>query len=226
MRRGEIYYGDDITMSEWPDMDPLSTDVLTFWFGDTDLSREMERRDVWFRSTPEFDAELAQRYREVHERAGGGAFDHFVENPADCLALTLILDQVPRNIYRASPRAFGTDAKAREIARIALDRGHDQLVAKWHKIFLYLPFEHSENLEDQDRACALYEPLGEDRSMEAALGHREAIRKFGRFPHRNVCLGRENTPEEELYLEDPPLWGKTAAEVAEIEARKAASGES
>lgn len=206
-------------------MDPLSTDVLTFWFGDTDLSREMERRDIWFRSTPEFDHELTQRYREVHERAGGGAFDHFVETPADCLALALFLDQVPRNIYRGTPRAFATDAKAREVARIALDRGHDRQMAKWQKIFLYLPFEHSENLEDQDLACALYEPLADERSFEAALGHREAIRKFGRFPHRNVFLGRENTPEEEAYLQDSPLWGKTAAEVAEIEARKAAQGE-
>ena len=202
-------------------MDPLSTDVLTFWFGDTDLSREMERRDIWFRSTPEFDAELAERYGEVHERAGGGAYDHFVENPADCLALALLLDQVPRNIYRATPRAFGTDAKAREVARIALDLGHDQGIANWHKMFLYLPFEHSENLADQDRACALYEPLGEERSYEAALAHREAIRKFGRSPHRNGFLGRANTAEEEAYLEDPPLWGKTAAEVAEIEQRKA-----
>ncbi len=203
-------------------MDPLSTDVLTFWFGDTDLAKEMERREVWFRSTPEFDAELTQRYREVQERAGGGAFDHFIENPADCLALALLLDQVPRNIYRGTPRAFATDAKAREVARIALDRGHDQAMEKWQKIFIYLPFEHSENLEDQDLACTLYEPVADERSLEAALGHREAIRKFGRFPHRNICLGRENTPEEDVYLEDPPLWGKTAAEVAEIEQRKAA----
>ncbi|MEP4377364.1 MAG: DUF924 family protein [Alphaproteobacteria bacterium] len=203
-------------------MDSLSIDVLTFWFGDTDLTRDMEKRDIWFRSTLEFDAELAARYREVHERAGGGAFDHFVENPADCLALAVILDQVPRNIYRATPRAFATDAKAREVARMALDLGHDRGMANWHKMFLYLPFEHSENLADQDRACALYEPLGEERSYEAALAHREAIRKFGRFPHRNEFLGRVNTPGEEAYLEDPPLWGKTAAEVAEIEQRKAA----
>lgn len=203
-------------------MDPLSTDVLTFWFGDTDLSRETERRDIWFRSTPEFDAELDRRYREVHERAGGGAFDHFVETPADCLALALILDQVPRNIFRGTPRAFGTDAKAREVARIALDRGHDREMASWRKIFLYLPFEHSEDLADQDLACALYEPLGQERSYQSALAHRETIRKFGRFPHRNEFLSRVSTPEEEAYLEDPPLWGKTAAEVAEIEQRKAA----
>ncbi len=203
-------------------MDPLSKDILTFWFGDTDLARDRERREVWFRSTPEFDAAIVDRYADVHERAGGGAFDHFVESPADCLALIIVLDQFPRNIFRGSPRAFATDAKAREITRIALDRGHDVSLSVWHRIFMYLPFEHSEYLADQDRACALYEPLGEERSLQAALGHRDAIRRFGRFPHRNDVLGRTNTPDEDLYLEDPPLWGKTAAEVEEIERRKAA----
>jgi len=202
-------------------MDPLSTDVLTFWFSDTDLSRDMERRDVWFRSTAEFDAELISRFRDAHERAGGGAYDHFVDDPASCLALVLMLDQFPRNIFRGSPRAFGTDAKAREVTRIALDRGYDRGMASWRRIFLYLPFEHSENLADQDRACALYENLGQERSLQSALDHREAIRTFGRFPHRNDVLGRVSSPEEEAYLQDPPLWGKTEDEVAAIEQRKA-----
>lgn len=202
-------------------MDPLASDILTFWFGGTDLAAEMARREIWFRSTPEFDAELARRYGDVHERAGGGAFDHLAVNPADCLALVLLLDQVPRNIHRGSPRAFGTDAKAREIARIALDREHDRGLSTWHRLFFYLPFEHSEDLADQDRACALYETVGDERAYRSALDHRDAIRRFGRFPHRNTVLGRESTPEEETYLQDPPLWGKTAAEVAEIERRKA-----
>ena len=202
-------------------MDPLSTDALTFWFGDTDLSRDMERRDVWFRSTAEFDAELISRFRDAHERAGGGAYDHFVDDPASCLALVLMLDQFPRNIFRGSPRAFGTDAKAREVTRIALDRGYDRGMASWRRIFLYLPFEHSENLADQDRACALYENLGQERSLQSALDRREAIRTFGRFPHRNDVLGRVSSPEEEADLQDPPLWGKTEDEVAAIEQRKA-----
>lgn len=206
-------------------MDPLASEILTFWFGHTDLTREMERREIWFRSEPDFDAEITTRFREIHERAGGGAFDHFVETPGACLALAIVLDQFPRNMYRGSPRSFGTDAKAREVARIALDRGHDQGLSSWHRTFLYLPFEHSENMEDQNRACALYETLNQERSLQAALDHREAVRRFGRFPHRNAVLGRANTPEEEEYLEDPPLWGKTAAEVAEIERRKAAAGD-
>lgn len=206
-------------------MDLLATDILTFWFGDTDLARKMERREIWFRSEPEFDAEITARFQEIHERAGGGAFDHFMEAPGECLALAIVLDQFPRNMYRGSPRSFGTDAKAREVARVALDRGHDKVMSSWHRTFLYLPFEHSENMDDQNRACALYETLDEGRSLQAALDHREAIRKFGRFPHRNAVLGRENTPAEEEYLKDPPLWGKTAAEVAEIERHKAAAGD-
>ena len=206
-------------------MDPLASEILTFWYGHTDLTREMERREIWFRSEPAFDAEITTRFQEIHERAGGGAFDHFMDIPSACLALAIILDQFPRNMYRGSPRSFGTDAKAREVARIALDRGHDQVMSSWHRAFLYLPFEHSENMDDQDRACALYETLGHERSLQAALDHREAIRRFGRFPHRNAVLGRANTPEETEYLKDPPLWGKTAAEVAEIERRKATTGD-
>lgn len=206
-------------------MDPLTSEILTFWFGDTDLTREMERREIWFRSEPEFDAEITVRFGEIHARAGGGAFDHFMESPAECLALTIILDQFPRNMYRGSPRSFGTDAKAREVARRALALGHDKVMSTWHRTFLYLPFEHSENMDDQDRSCALYETLNQERSLQAALDHREAIRRFGRFPHRNAVLGRANTPAEEAYLKNPPLWGKTAAEVAEIERRKAAAGE-
>lgn len=205
-------------------MDALSEDILTFWFGDTDLERDMERREVWFRSTPYFDAEIDRRYREIQERAGGGAFDHFTEDPADCLALVLMLDQFPRNLYRGSPRAFGTDAKSREVTRLALERGYDRGIGLWHRLFFYLPFEHSEVLADQERGCALYEDVGDERALEAARGHRDAIRRFGRFPHRNAALGRANTPEEDAYLEDPPLWGKTAAEVAEIERRKADAG--
>ena len=205
-------------------MDPLASEILTFWYGHTDLTGEMERRDIWFRSEPDFDAEITMRFQQIHERAGGGAFDHFMGAPAESLALAIILDQFPRNMYRGSPRAFGTDAKAREVARGALDRGHDKGISSWHRTFLYLPFEHSENMVDQDRACALYETLGQERSLQAALDHREAILRFGRFPHRNSVLGRENTPEEEEYLKDPPLWGKTAAEVAEIERRKSSQG--
>ena len=137
-------------------------------------------------------------------------------------SLVIALDQFPRNIFRGTPRAFASDAKAREIARTALERGHDEGLGPSFKAFFYLPFEHSERLADQERAVALYEGLGEERPLEAALGHRDAIRRFGRFPHRNEVLGRENTPEEAEYLKAPPSWGLTAAEFAEWEREKEA----
>ena len=203
-------------------MHPVADDILTFWFQTTDLSAELERRQVWFRSTPEFDREIARRYTDIHERAAGGAFDFFVETQAECLALVLMLDQFPRNIFRGTPRAFGSDAKAREIARAALERGHDLGLCAAFRVFFYLPFEHSENLADQERGVPLYRALDEERALNAALGHRDAIRRFGRFPHRNAVLGRENTPEEAEYLKAPPSWGLTAAEFAEWERDKEA----
>lgn len=209
-------------------MHPVAEDILTFWFETADLSADLERRQVWFRSTPEFDREIAERFTEVHERAAGGAFDRFVESRAECLALVLSLDQFPRNIFRATPRAFGSDAKAREIARIALDRGYDQGICTAFRMFFYLPFEHSETLADQERSVPLYRGLNEERSLQSAIGHRDAIRRFGRFPHRNEVLGRESTAEEAEYLKEPPSWGLTAAEFAEWErereARERAAG--
>ena len=203
-------------------MDPLAREILLFWLGTTDLTSEIERRDIWFRSTPEFDAYLSRTYLAAHEQAASGALDHFADRAADCLSLIILLDQVPRNVFRGTPRAFATDAKAREFTRHALDRGYDRGLTKWPKTFMYLPFEHSEELADQERGVKLYATLNDERSLTSAKGHRDAIARFGRFPHRNAVLGRTNTPEEDEYLKDPPLWGKTAAEVAELEARIAA----
>lgn len=202
-------------------MHPVAEDILTFWFETTDLSAEIERRQVWFRSTPEFDRALAERYTATHERAAGGAFDGFVDSREECLALAIALDQFPRNIFRGTPRAFGSDAKAREVARIALDRGYDADICAAFRAFFYLPFEHSENLADQERAVTLYRTLNQERSFESALGHRDAIRRFGRFPHRNAVLGRDDTPEEADYLREPPSWGLTADQFAEWQREKA-----
>ncbi|MDE0030842.1 MAG: DUF924 domain-containing protein [Deltaproteobacteria bacterium] len=204
-------------------MEPLSKEILTFWFETLDLSTEMDKRQVWFRSTPEFDQYLVDHYTEVQERAAAGEFDHFKETVEDCLTLILCLDQFPRNIFRGTPRAFATDPKAREVAGYALAKGYDRGLSRWPRTFIYLPFEHSEQLADQERALVLYGSLGVEDSMRSAVGHHAAIKRFGRFPHRNAVLGRPNTPEEDEYLKDPPMWGKTAAEAAELEARKAAA---
>ena len=205
-------------------MHPVAEDILTFWFETTDLSAVFERRQVWFRSTPEFDREIAERFTDIHQRAAGGAFDRFVETREECLAVTIGLDQFPRNIFRGTPRAFGSDAKAREIARIALERGYDEGLCSAFKAFFYLPFEHSESLADQERALVLYRGLDEERPLQAAIGHHDAIRRFGRFPHRNAVLGRDNTPEEAEYLKAPPSWGLTAEEFTEWEREKEARG--
>ena len=133
----------------------------------------------------------------------------------------LALDQFPRNIFRGTLLAFWADAKAREIARIALARGHDRAVSGICREFFYLPFQHSESLADQERSVGLYLGLGETTSLEFAIAHHDTIRRFGRFPHRNAVLGRVNTPEETEYLKDPPSWGASAAEVSEAEDSKA-----
>ena len=207
-------------------MDTIAEKILTFWFGTVDLSGAIERRPVWFKATPEFDADLVRNFAAVHSRAARGDLDRFVDEPAECLALIIALDQFPRNLYRGTPRSYATDAKARATAVLALDRGYDRGFSHFPRVFAYLPFEHSEALEDQDRAVELFSALGEGRSTESAIAHRDAIRRFGRFPHRNRILDRTNTPEEDEYLKDPPLWGMTAAEAEELEKRKAEPEES
>lgn len=202
-------------------MDPIAQDVLTFWFGTTDMSADLEKRQVWFRSTPEFDRHLIDHYAELHEQALAGALDHLMQSAEDCLALIIALDQLPRNIFRGTARAFAADPKARDVAHHSIGAGYDKNLSRWPRTFAYLPFEHSEELADQERALELYLGLDNEESMKSAVGHHDAIKRFGRFPHRNVVLGRQNTPEEEEYLKDPPLWGKTAAEVEEAEMKKA-----
>lgn len=208
-------------------MDPVAEEILTFWFGTTDMTVEIEKREVWFRATPEFDRQLTERFRFVHDRAAASAFDHFVREPGECLALIIALDQFPRNMFRGTARAFATDAKAREIARQAIAAGYDMRFSRWPRSFAYLPFEHSEALVDQQQALVLYRSLGDKESMKYAIAHHDVIERFGRFPHRNAILGRRNTPEEDDYLRDPPLWGKTAAEVEALEKQNAggATGE-
>jgi len=203
-------------------MDSVAKNILTFWFNTTDMSTDFEKRAVWFRSTPEFDAQLIEEFRDNHEQAATGALDHLMDNAEECLALIISLDQFPRNIFRGSARAFATDAKAQELAKHAVTQGYDKNYSRWPKTFCYLPYEHSEELADQEQALILYKGLDSEESLKSAIGHHDAIKRFGRFPHRNSVMGRTNTPEEEVYLKDPPLWGKTAAEIEELEKQKAA----
>jgi len=200
----------------------LVDDVLTFWFETTDLAQEMEKRDLWFKSEPEFDQAIHDQFMEAYEQAARGELDDLKETANGCVALIIILDQFPRNLFRGSAKSFAADPKAREIARYALEKDYQSGLALWPRIFTYLPFEHSEELADQDLSLSLFEGTGVESALQAAVGHRNAILKFGRFPHRNEVLGRENTPEEDEYLKTPPSWGKTKAEMEELERQQAA----
>jgi uncharacterized protein (DUF924 family) len=198
-------------------MHPIAEEILTFWFGTVDLTADIQKRDVWFKSTPEFDAELIENFSECHERAAAGEFDHFRETAAHCLALIVALDQFPRNIYRGSAKAFHTDEKACAISHHALAQGFDTHIGLEPRKFFYLPLVHSEKLSDQELAVEKYRAFDDEKSLKSSIGHRDAIRQFGRFPHRNSILSRTNTPEEDEYLKTPPTWGMTAAEAAENE---------
>ena len=201
-------------------MDNLAAEILTFWFGSTDLAKPLEKRQVWFRSTPQFDQEIKDRFTETHKRASEGDLDYLKGTPGEYLSLIIVLDQFPRNIYRGTPKAFASDPKALETSSLALDLAYDARFGLRQKVFTYLPFEHSENLKDQERAFSLFMKLDDDDAKKSALGHFDAIKKFGRFPHRNKILGRLNTPEEEEYMKNPPMWCKTAAEAEELEIAK------
>jgi uncharacterized protein (DUF924 family) len=173
--------------------------VLEFWLSPAS-------RPLWFKKEPAFDDEIRRRFEGVHERAAAGHLADWQNTPEGSLALVICLDQFPRNMYRGTPRAFATDEKARLVADWAVDRGFDlRFKDEQVRFFFYLPFEHSESIDDQHRCVELVRRNcpGDAEILRYALLHREVIETFGRFPHRNAILGRRNTPEEEEYLKRP-----------------------
>jgi uncharacterized protein (DUF924 family) len=173
-------------------------DVLDFWFAG-DGTRY---RAAWFKQDAAFDADCA-RFADALRAARCGALDHWDDTARGMLALIVLLDQLSRNLHRGSPDSFAADAQARALARDAVARGLDRLLHPVERCFVYLPFEHSEDLADQNESVRLFETmrlaLG-DSTVEHAYRHRDLIRRFGRFPHRNAVLGRASTPEELRYL--------------------------
>lgn len=171
-------------------------DVIAFW-------REAGP-DKWYAKDAAFDTEIAARFGEAYHQAARGELDDWITTPEGTLALILLLDQFPRNMFRGTARAFATDPIARDVADFAYTAQFDG--AEWGDlgVFFYLPFEHSESLADQDRGVALCEALdaasGSDWARWARM-HRDIIRRFGRFPHRNTALGRETTDEEQEFLD-------------------------
>jgi len=179
--------------------------VLDFWFGPAAL-RGKARRE-WFSKDDAFDAEVRRRFGALHRAAALRALEPWRASPQPMLALVVVLDQFSRNLFRGDARAFMQDAHARECAREAIARGDDLLLLPVERQFLYLPFEHSEDLADQQRGVELtrsLEAFDETRGTVVwAEKHRAIIERFGRFPHRNAALGRETTPEEREFLAQP-----------------------
>lgn len=179
-------------------------DVLDFWFGED--ANEFQN-DRWFRGGESVDAIMAAQFTSTLNIALTGLLDSWATTPEGALALVIVLDQFSRNIHRGTPRAFLGDPKARRIADTAIKAFHDRELTPVQRVFLYLPFEHSEDLEDQDRSARLFSRLSSDPMLEecvtSAYAHRSVIAQFGRFPHRNAILGRISTSAEQAYLATP-----------------------
>ena len=196
-------------------MDVTREDLLSYWFGDDPDDGTVAERQaaLWWGHDPETDVHLRERFGTAVAAAAAGSLDRWADSPRGCLALILLLDQLPRAIHRGTPEAFAQDARCRQIAAQGLERGTDRSVRPIERVFLYLPFEHSEDFADQERSVDLFRKLAASvpDDQQAAFGnfldyakrHRDVIARFGRFPHRNAILGRESTPEETAFLEQP-----------------------
>jgi uncharacterized protein (DUF924 family) len=174
-------------------------DILHFW-------REAGPKK-WFAHSAAFDEAIRLKFEPVHHAAARGEYDAWAETAEGALALLILLDQFPRNLYRNSAHAFATDGKARRVARAALAAGFPQAVEKALAGFFVLPFEHSEDLADQEAGVALAEALHDADTLKWARLHRDIIVRFGRFPHRNPMLGRTTTPEEQAFLDEGGFAG-------------------
>jgi len=179
-------------------------EVLDFWFGREGDPGYGEFREAWFRKDPEFDAEVTSRFADLYEQAASGGLDGWREEAASCLALVIVLDQFPRNMFRGDGRTHATDGKALEVSRYAVDNALDRELPAFQRMFLYMPFMHGEDIEDQRRSVELFERLANEPGgpdvVSYAVAHRDIVERFGRFPHRNAILGRQTTPEEAVFL--------------------------
>ncbi len=194
-----------------PSLSP-ATAILNFWFGLPSKATYGSYRKFWFVKDPDFDAKIRQQFLADVQKAAGGEYDGWTASPTDALALLLLLDQFPRNLYRGEPRSFATDAQALSVAEQLVDSGADQMLIPAQRFFVYIPFEHSEKMEHQNRCVALMQQLNQEfpeldeglkGGLDYAVRHRAVIERFGRFPHRNEILGRQSTPEELVFLQQP-----------------------
>jgi uncharacterized protein (DUF924 family) len=174
-------------------------DVLAFWLA--------AGPDRWFEDDEAFDAAIRERFAATYEDAAAGLLGAWENSPGSALALVIVLDQFPRNMFRQSARSFATDPLARTVAGRAIAKGFDQRIAMPERSFFYLPFEHSEELADQERAVVLMGATGDADLLKWAELHADIIRRFGRFPHRNAAVGRTTTPEEQAFLDGGGFGG-------------------
>jgi len=168
-------------------------EVLAFW--------RAAGRDKWFEKDEAFDGEIRARFLTTYEAAAAGRLAAWEDDPEGALALTIVLDQFPRNMFRGDARTYAADPLARAVVERAIARAFDQSFPPEERRFFYLPFEHSENLADQERGVALCRAAGDEEAIKYAQIHADIIRRFGRFPHRNRVLGRATTPEEQAFLD-------------------------
>ncbi|MES2195247.1 MAG: DUF924 family protein [Pseudomonadota bacterium] len=188
----EFHAGRDLRSGGALARSATAADVNEFW--------RQAGPSLWFAKDADFDRRFRDRFLEAHEAAARGDLEHWIATPEGALALLLLLDQFPRNAFRGSLRMYATDPAARRIAATAIDAGHDQAMPADLRKFFYLPFAHSEDLADQDRSVALGRHLGLLDSANSHR-HRDIVKRFGRFPHRNPILGRRMTPEEQQFLD-------------------------
>lgn len=171
-----------------------ASELLDSWF-----SEPMNQH--WFKSTTEIDHELTQRYAMLWRQGAAGELDHWLESPQTCLALIILLDQLPLNMFRGQAKSFSTEDQAIEACLYGLEQGYDQQLSQTQQAFFYMPLMHSEQLPHQRRSVELYQHAGLTDNLRFARHHCELIERFGRFPHRNAILDRTSTPEEIHYLQ-------------------------
>ena len=178
---------------------PAPADVLAFW--------RAAGKDKWYTKNDAFDAEVRRRFLGLWQQAAAGQLATWEATDDGALALVIVLDQFPRNMFRGDARTFSTDAKALEVASRAIARGVDKRIDPGLVEFLYMPFMHSERLADQERCIALFQGGGRPDNVKFAQVHADIVRRFGRFPHRNQVLGRATTPEEQAFLDEGGFAG-------------------
>lgn len=196
-------------------------EIHKFWFGEKRLTREAfeAQTQTWFSGGEAMDRAIEERFGSVLEAGARGELEGWTETLRGQVALIVLLDQFSRNVYRGTARAFAQDAEAQRLALELIDSGRDEALHVMERVFVYTPLEHAEDVALQRRCVELFKKLPEavdapevqdllERYSKYAVHHHDIIERFGRFPHRNAAMGRENTPEEEVYLEDAERFGQ------------------